>query len=208
MINKRNIIIFILIIACVFCFIILFFAKNNYKNINTGNNNSKKTLDECEEYIYNISSYEAVAQITVQSNKNTNKYLVKQVCNKDQNTQEIIEPDNLKGIKITYKDKTLILENTSLNLKKLYKDYPYIEENSIFLMDFIAEYKKNKEMENTEIEIENEEIIYKIKTNEIYMKQKMLYLDKKTGTPTKMIVQDNNQKNIIYILYKEIKFSK
>ena len=74
--------------------------KNNHKNI--GNNISNKTLEECEQYIFNINSYKATAEITVQSNKNINKYLVKQEVNSNESYQEIIEPENIKGVKIIY----------------------------------------------------------------------------------------------------------
>ena len=47
--------------------------KKDYKNINIGNNISNKTLDEVEDYILNISSYKAKLEVTINSNKNTNK---------------------------------------------------------------------------------------------------------------------------------------
>ena len=37
-----------------------------------------KTLDEVQEYICNINSYEATMEVTINSNKNTNKYKIKQ----------------------------------------------------------------------------------------------------------------------------------
>ena len=39
------------------------------------------------------------------------------------------------------------------------------------------------------------------------IKYKELYIDTKTGKPTKLLIQDNNKKSIIYILYNEIELN-
>ena len=139
--------------------------------------------------------------------KNTNKYIVKQNCTENERMQEVLEPENIKGVKITYKDNTLSVENTSLDLKKIYQDYPYIQENVMFLTDFIAQYKECKVNGNTNVEKEDDNIIYTIKFEEKYKQTQQLYVSEKTGNPVKMIVQDNNQKAIVYILYNEIKLN-
>ena len=51
---------------------------------------------------------------------------------------------------------------------------------------------------------ENEEKIISIKVNN---RTKKLYLDKKTEKPTKLIVEDDNQKTVIYIIYNEIEIN-
>jgi hypothetical protein len=64
-------------------------------------------------------------------------------------------------------------------------------------------YKNNKN--NSTIYEEDDEIIMEIKNeNNRYYSTIKLFIDKKSGNPKRMIVQDNNQKNKIYILYKEI----
>lgn len=78
--NKKSLLIIIGII--VLLALIIFFAKNNYKKTNIGNNISNKNLDEYEKYILNIKSYEATSEVTINSNKNTNKYLMKQSNNR------------------------------------------------------------------------------------------------------------------------------
>lgn len=40
-----------------------------------------------------------------------------------------------------------------------------------------------------------------------YISYKKLFIDKTTGKITKLIVQDKNQKNLVYILYNEIKIN-
>ena len=71
--NKKRIIIFSIVIILVVSTITYFFIKNNYKNLKFGNNMSNKNIKEIEEYILNISSYNATIEVEVQSNKNTNK---------------------------------------------------------------------------------------------------------------------------------------
>ena len=43
------------------------------------------------------------------------------------------------------------------------------------------------------------------KTENIYMQEKTLHIDKKTQSPTQMEIKDNKQKTTIYILYNEVK---
>ncbi len=202
---KKIIIIIICIFICIFLCYFIFLKKFNYKNINTGNNNLNKTLDEIQEYICNISSYEATIEVTVYSNKNTNKYKIKQSHEENYDTQEILEPENVKGVKFIYKDNTLQIINTTLNLTKIYNNYPYIENNNLWLNDFLEEYKTANET-NKEISEDEREIVLTLQTQKVdsKIKYKELYLDKKTGNPTKLLLQDNNKNTIIYILYSEI----
>ena len=203
--NKRIAVfaVILLIILLIIFFIIL--SKKDYKNINIGNNISNKTLDEVEDYILNISSYKAKLEVTINSNKNTNKYILTQIHNKDEDVQEVISPANIQGLKLIYKDKTLTIKNTILDLQKVYNNYPYIESNNLWLNSFIDEYKTEK---NKKIFNKDENIVMSIETSaDSKIKYKELYIDTKTGKPTKLLIQDENKKEIIYILYNEIELN-
>ena len=202
--SKQKIIIITIIAIDIVIFVSIFF-KINYKKINTGNNILNKTLDEVQEYICNINSYEATMEVTINSNKNTNKYKIKQTHDENEDIQEILEPENVKGIKFIYKDNTLQIINTNLNLTKIYNNYPYIESNNLWLNDFLEEYKQ-ADNENKEATENDEEVVLKleVQNEDSNIKYKELYLDKKTGNPTKLIIQDNNKNTVIYILYSEI----
>lgn len=204
--KNRRILLFIgVLIGILLIIFIINFTRKDYKNINIGNNISNKTLDDVEEYILNISSYKAKLEVTINSNKNTNKYILTQVHNKDEDVQEIISPENIKGMKLLYKDNTLTIKNTMLDLQKVYNNYPYIESNNLWLNSFIEEYKISK---NKKIFNEDENIIILIEVSmDSKIKYKELYLDKKTLKPTKLLLQDNNKKAIIYILYNEIELN-
>ena len=202
--SKQKIIIITIIAIAIVIFVSIFF-KINYKKINTGNNILNKTLDEVQEYICNINSYEATMEVTINSNKNTNKYKIKQTHDESEDTQEILEPENVKGIKFIYKNNTLQIINTNLNLTKIYNKYHYIESNNLWLNDFLEEYKQ-ADNENKEATENDEEVVLKleVQNEDSNIKYKELYLDKKTGNPTKLLIQDNNKNTVIYILYSEI----
>lgn len=188
--------------------IAIFFIKTNYKSLKFGNNISNKSADQIEKYILDINSYKVTANITVVSNKNTNSYIIKEEYVKDNNVfkQEVLEPENIKGVSFIYDGANLKVENTNLNLSKIYEDYKYIGENTITLMDFINDYSESNESTISE---NNEEIILqtKLKNGNKYVCYKKLYINKSTGIPSKLEIEDITQKTIIYILYNEIEIN-
>ena len=166
------------------------------KNLKIGNNT---TSQEIVNYILSINSYETKVEVEVKSNKNSNKYIIKQKYNGiEDNSQEVIEPNNIAGVKIIKEGKNLRLENSNLNLTSMFENYQYISDNSLDLCSFIKDYKKGEKSE------------WKEKDGKIIMetnresKQKILYIDAKSGNPEKMEIKDNNKNIAVYILYKEV----
>lgn len=106
--NKKIIFISILVLAIV-SILIFILLKTNYKNKNFGNNMSNKNLEEIEKYILDISSYTAKMDVTVESNKNTNKYVMEQRYEKGKKSkQKILEPANIEGLEIIYEEYKLL----------------------------------------------------------------------------------------------------
>ena len=199
--NKKIIILVsILIISGLLIFTI--FKITNYKNTKTGNNISDKTLEEVENYILNISSYEAEIEVSVESNKNTNKYILKQKYSSPNiASQEVIEPKNIEGMTIKYDGINLQISNSKLNLNTIYENYNYIADNVLWLSDFIENYKSN----GGTITEENGIIIMETKCDEnIYSAYEKLYIDRNANKITKLIVEDENKKSKIYITYNKI----
>ena len=196
--NKKIIIFIIIIILSI---LIIFFFTNKTKKIKFGNNSSSQ---EIIDNILNISSYETIIEVEINSNKNTNKYIIKQkYIAPDISEQEIIEPENIQGIKIIKNKNELKIENSKYNLSKIYNDYEYMTDNCLDLNTFIENYKLNgKEI----YEEKDNEIILCIETNHKYNKYIELYISKETGKPTKMEIEDNSKNTLIYILYREVKF--
>lgn len=198
---KRIIVIVLLILTITFLFI--FFYMNKSKKMKFGNTMSSQ---EIINNILNISEYETVIEAEVKSNKNTNKYIMKQkYIAPNILEQEIIEPENIQGIKIIKKENELKVENTRLDISKIYNDYEYMTDNCMDLNTFIDSYKSNNEKK---VEEKNNEIIlYTENKDSKYTRYRALYISKETGKPTKMEIKDDSKKTLIYILYKEVKFT-
>ena len=134
--NKLKIIICILLILSIFIICYFFMVKN----IKIGNNkNSQEMVDD----ILNMKTYEAIIEVEVNSNKNQNKYVLKQKYNEEESYQEVLEPSNIKGVKITRTEGNLKLENSNLNLTSIFENYSYLSENNLDLSCFINDYKSN-----------------------------------------------------------------
>lgn len=191
----------ILIIASILI-IIAFISILTYIFMKNGNNMSNLKEDDIKD-ILNINGYNATLEIEVEANKNKTKYIVKQNVENGKSRQEVIEPSNITGVITEYDGKNLKVINNSLNLVKTYEDYEYVVDNSLWLNSFIKEYKDTP---NSKKYQKNNEIVLEIKKKEEnkYNTYKKLYIDINTGKPTKMLVQDINQKTRIYILYTEI----
>ena len=180
------------------------FYKNSIKNLKIGNN---KNSQEIVDYILNLSSYEAEVTVNITSNKNSNKYILKQKYQKDkEHIQEVIEPSNIAGVKIINDGKNLKIENSNLNLNEIIENYTNLENNNLDLSMFIDEYKNSNE---SNYEEKDDEIIMKVKNDKenIYVKEKILYINKKTYKPGKLGIKDNKQKERIYILYNEVEIN-
>lgn len=192
----------IIIISISIVVFIIFFCTTKSKKIKIGNNSSSQ---EIIENILNISSYKTTIEVEITSNKNVNKYIIKQTyIAPDFSEQEIIEPENIAGIKITKTEKELKVENTNLNISKIYTNYEYMTDNSLDLSTFIEAYI---ESEKQEYEEKNNEIILEVENEENpYTKYRTLYISKETGNPTKMEIKSNGKKTSIYIIYKEVEF--
>lgn len=203
---KRKIFIIALVILVLCVGVFCFFTKNNYKTLEFGNT-SIKSAEGIKEYILNLDSYEANIEIKISSNKNQNRYIVKQIYKAPNLArQEVLEPQSVKGLITIYDGSSLKIENTQLNFSKLYENYPYIAENILWLSDFINDYKNN---EITTLKEEENTVIMQVNLQKESKKEiiKTLYIDKKTLKPTKLTIEDENKKMLVYIQYNEIKIN-
>ena len=189
--NKRIVFLIILIILIAIG-LFIFFRNNGTKNFKIGNNTSSQ---EIVDYILNINSYEAVIEVNVKSNKNENKYKIKQIYNgNNNNSQEVLEPSNIAGVKLIKEGNNLKLENSNLNLTNILQNYEYISDNVLDLSSFIDNYKNNS---NSKWEEKDNKIIMKTSN-------RTLYINRENGLPKKMEIQDTGKKTAIYILYNEV----
>lgn len=200
--NKKIIILTIIIAILIF---IIIFALYYYKKGKIGNTIINKSEEQIIESILNIKSYDANLEVTIQTNKNTTQYALKQELKKEKCIQEVVKPENIAGVITEYDGNSLKIRNNKLNLETTFQDYKYITESNLWLNSFIKEFK---ETNNKKISTAEKEIILEIDNRKnTYSSYKKLYIDKKTGKPTKMQIEDVNQKVLVYILYTEIKIS-
>ena len=184
-------------------FIIKICTNRAYKNEKLGNN---KSIEEIEKYILNIKSYKANLSATVVNNRNENEYTIMQEVKQDYEKQNILAPDEIKGLEMTYANGRLEIKNTELNLSKIYENYPSLSENNLFLTQFIESYKNQEEKKITQLD-ENT-ILMEVKTDrnryDVWAK---LYVNKEKLKPEKLEVLENNNKIKVYILYNEIEIN-
>lgn len=106
------------IICIILVTIVCFFRKNDYKTGNIGNTNIK-SAENIKEYILNISSYEADISLEVTSNKTTNKYrLIQKYAEPNIFKQDVLEPNNIKGLTTIYDGTNLKIENSRHKFKQ------------------------------------------------------------------------------------------
>ena len=189
-----------------FLIFFLIFKQQDDKILKNGNTSNSGSIDEIESNLCQISYYQATIEVTVQSNKNTNTYTLKQEYEKQGEQeiakQEVLLPENLKGVQIIKKQNQLEVKKTTLNLSKIDEKYQDMTKNDLWLDDFLEEYQESVSKQRSE---EENVVIFQIDPNtNPYQKQKRLYVSKETGKPQKLVVEDMNQKNKVYILYKEI----
>ena len=189
---------------CLVCIILIFLLTFAYKKLKFGNNESNKSAEEIEEYILNMNSYTAELEVTVNSNKNTSKYVLKQeYFSNNYSKQTVVKPENIEGTEIIYKDGNMVINNSKLNLNKVYNNYPYLSDNVLWLNFFVEEYKNCKD--NAKVYEENNEVVIEISIdNNKYLTNEKLYLEQGTGKPKKIEISDDNKNTTVYILYKEI----
>lgn len=195
--NKK--IVFIFAIICIMIFLIFY-----YIFFISGNNIIRNQNEFVEDIFEDLEKYEANIDVIVVSNKNENRYNMFQTVDEEDSRLEVNSPENVKGLKIELKNGNLKITNEKTNMEKLYENYKLLINNSLFINSFIEDYKNNV----ATITENEEEIIVKIdidKNNNTYIKSKELYLNKKTGLPTKLLIKDDSQKINTSIIYNDIK---
>ena len=79
-INLKKVAFLIIILILIFIILFTIFNKNESKKQKIGKNSSSQDIVD---YILDISSYETIIEVEINSNKNNNKYMLKQQYIKD-----------------------------------------------------------------------------------------------------------------------------
>ena len=122
-------------------------------------------------------------------------------CGPNIASQEVLEPKNIEGLKVTYDGLNMEISNSKLSLSTIYENYTYLTDNVLWLSDFLENYKSN----NGTITEENGVIVMQTKCSKNkYSEYEKLYIDRNANKITKLIIEDENKKNRIYITYNKI----
>ena len=191
----------IIITICIFFIIFLIFY---YKNFLFGNN-IIKNRDRIENKILsNFQNYIAEIEVTVNSNKTSNSYIINQEVNDKYSMQEVKNDDN---VKIELEGNTLKISNSKLNKEKVYENYSDLMNDNLFLDTFARDYKN--EENDKEFYEKNNEIILEVQLNQsrnTYINKKILYVNRETLKPTKLEIKDNTNNETICIIYNNVEF--
>ncbi len=195
----------ILIFGMIF---LIFFGVLYYKIFLFGNNISKnRSASQTEDMLNAMKNYCAEVEVTVMSNKTQNSYAMRQEVDGDWSMQEVTKGENIEGVKIELNGSNLKVSNSRLNLEKVYENYQNLLNHVMFLNSFVADYENEKN--TSSCYEENGELILEVNLNNhsnTYINHKKLYMDVKTGKPTKLEIKDNTQKETICILYNNVEF--
>ena len=195
--------IIIIIIIIVLILITVIYLNKNMIIFNKNGNN--KNSQEIINNILNIRSYKIMSDVEIVGNKIINKYIIKNEYYRPNKTiKEVLEPRNISGVRIVRKGDIVTIEKTKMDLIKIYENYEYLSDKILDLSYFIEEYKVNvkKHIES------NSEIILENRINENgYKKFLKLYINKQSGLPQKMTINDTSKNQTINILYREVELS-
>ena len=174
-------------VICVLLILIFLFSYC-YKFFIPGNTKSIENVNDLNEYLSKINDYSVEAKVTVNSNKNSNSYNLKQ------SMKVIIE--NTKG--------RVIVKNTELSLENVFNNYDDVVKNSMGLDAFIEDYESDDKKEILE---KDGYYIISVKSKNSqnkYAKSKTLYFDKLNNRIEKIVVKDINNNEMVVIEYSKL----
>lgn len=172
-------------------------------------NNEEKIIENLGKTLDNYTGYETEAEIKITMDEKESIYKLREnYINEDEIILEILEPKDSSGVIIEYKGDNIFLNNTSINQSISLKSIKGIHKGLLF-----GEVFKDRNLITSIKEEKIDEINYYIinytpKDKNKYNKEKIIYLNKKSFKPDKMIVIDENNDQRVLIKYQNFKFNK
>ncbi len=190
--------VFIFAIICIIVFFIFYYISGEF-----GNNKFRKQNEFVEDIFEKLEKYEANIDVIIKSNKNENIYNMIQIVDKDYSKLILNSPKSINGLVLEINKDVLRISNRNIEMEKIFEKYKASNDNLLFLNTFIKEFNNNK----STIYEENGEILIELLLNNdnTYIKSKVLYLDKETKLPKRLIIKDNAQNINTSIIYNDIK---
>lgn len=160
-----------------------------------------------------IQSYQCKMTMNVTSNKTVRNYTLQQYYKTpDKYKVEFMEPEEIKGMTMVYKDQGITTIHPAIQGKFTLSDFTLMNEPSyMFLPDFFKTYYKSEETSVTVAKTEdsrNTILKTEIPGNNSYRFNQGLWIDNETLLPKKMEVYDAENKPVLSITYHEIEFNR
>lgn len=167
----------------------------------------EEVYTEFQKKLVTMSSYKCIAEVEATGNKSSHNYVfIHNYSKPNYYKLEVLEPENLKGKTMEYKDDKIIITNPDIDDKI---ELPNTQDNKqyAFIGDFIKNYLQNEEVD---IKLSGDNLILQTiipGDNEVFNKQ-ILYVNKETKNPEKMEILNNEGKISFTVKYKEFECKK
>lgn len=176
-----------------------------------GNNKSIDIYGRVYDKYKNFKSYRCDVELTVNSNKTTRHYEVRQVYKApDKYRIEVNEPSNIKGLTTVYNGTNVTTLMPEVGGKYALQNFNPVGESYTFLPDFFKTYYKS---EQTSVQTMTRKhanttlLNTQIPGNNIHRYSQSLWVDNATLLPVRMEVYDIKNKPVISILYHNFEFN-
>lgn len=173
------------------------------------NRPEKASFHSVGNFFKELKQYESEVKVTLLKDKQPNEMKIKQVASMD-GTYEftVIEPEHLKGTKVSYDGNQITEYYPSLN--KAVEVKGSSAQNEILLTSFVSRYLTNENIKKQEIQLNGKAInTYEmpIEGNFKYLSKEKLWLDEKNQLPLKLEIYDDAGNITIEVIYEDFKFN-
>lgn len=173
------------------------------------NQSNKVSVRSAGSFFKELKRYEAEVTVTFLKDKQPNEMKMKQIANMSGAYEfTVIEPEHLKGTKISYDGNQMTEYYPSLN--KAVEVKGSSAQNEILLTSFVSRYLTNENIKEQKIQLNGETL----RTYELpiegdfkYLSKEKLWLDEKSQLPLKMEIYDDVGHVTIEIIYEDFKFN-
>lgn len=187
-------------VICVLLFLIIliFYC---YKFFVPGNNKCIGNVNDLDEYLLGICDYSVEAKVTVNSNKNSNSYFLKQSCVDGKCVQEVCDSDGGSRLVIENFEDRVVVKNTELSLERVFDSYGEVAMNSMGLDAFIEDYECDDKREVLDRDGYYIVSVRSKNSQNKYAKSKSLFFNKQNNCVEKIVVKDINNNEMVVIEY-------
>jgi len=170
---------------------------------------NKASFHSAGNFFKELKQYESEVTVTFLKDKQPNEMKMKQVANMS-GTYEltIIEPEQLKGTKVSYDGNQMTEYYPGLN--KVVEVKGSSVQNEILLTSFVSRYLTNENIKEQEVQLNGKTIsTYEmlIEGNFKYLSKEKLWLDERSRLPLKMEIYDDVGNITIEVIYEDFKFN-